>query len=192
MDVLALRRDADADRARWAVLAVIVLIAATAYGGHRALGLMDAPAESASTLELGGAQVQLLSAEEVVGVAASDLMSGMGHNISGWVAEDQMMVQVWLRVSTDDQAAGYDSAQLRAYRRGSPNPLRPVSGTLGNGVLAAHAVVEGSVSFVVPRDWTHLTLGATGSDRSIDIPALPAAPGSSGTPAPGGEDHSHH
>lgn len=188
----ALRPGALVSRTRWAALAVALLVAATAYGGYRAIDLASNPVPDPAVLQLGGARVELLSAEEVVGVAASDLMSGMGHNISGWVPEDQMMVQVWLRVSAGDRAAGYDAGQLRAFSPGSSRPLLPVSGTLGDGTLTPHAVVEGSVSFVVPRDWTHLTLGATGSDRSIDIPALPAAPGSSGTPAPGGEDHSHH
>ena len=196
MDQLVQRRGAG--ETRWTMLLVALLLAATAYGGYRAVSSMNAihdPAalggDAPATLRLGDARVEVVAAEEVVGVAGSDLMGGMGHNISGWVKADQMMVQVWLRVSTGDRPGDYDPTQLRAYATGSPTPILPASGSLGTGTLTPHSMVEGSVSFVVPRTETRLSLSSTTSGYSIDIPAVAGSPAPAVTPAPG-DDEPHH
>ena len=43
---------------------------------------------------------------------------------------------------------------------GKSTPILPAGGSLGAGVLSAHAEVEGTVTFVVPRDGGHLVLEA--------------------------------
>lgn len=190
MDVQARPRDKVPETTRWAVLAAVLLIAATAYGGFRAVRLVSDPVLDSTTLKLGGARVQVVAAEQVVGIANSDLMNGMGHNISGLVGADQMMVQVWLRLSSGDKVADYDPSRLRAYVAGSRTPILPASSSLGDGSLTPHALVEGSVSFVVPRSWDHLVLSAVGSQHSIDIPAVQEQPGNLATPEVGTDEHS--
>ncbi|QSR25758.1 hypothetical protein CFH99_09000 [Nocardioides aromaticivorans] len=198
MDTTVRRPAPVGETTRWTLLLVLVLCAATVYGGQRALSLLDPAHHAASphgheappTLQLGDARVEVVAAEEVVGVAGTDLMGGMGHDISGWVTADQMMVQVWLRVSAGDRAAAYDPSQLRAFAAGSTTPIVPASGSLGTGTLTPHAMVEGSVSFVVPRTDARLSLGTATSDHSV---AIPAVPGSSGrtAPTPGDDEHHH-
>ena len=100
---------------------------------------------------------------QVVGVAQRDLMSGMGHNISGYVSDSQMMVQVsFLVVRRATTAPRFDPTQLRAYEVGRSTPILPTGGALGRGEPPAHAEVEGTVTFVVPRDGGHLVLRAPG------------------------------
>jgi hypothetical protein len=190
MDATALRTHGRPLAIRWGLVAALVLIAVTAYGGFRAVTLMETAGNDPTSLELGDVRYQVVSAEEVVGIANADLMGGMGHNISGLVHEDQMMVQVWLHLTTGSRTAAYDPGQLRAYLPGSSKAILPASGTLANGVLAKDATVEGSIGFVVPRGTTRLLLGAVGTRHTIEIPALPA--GAPYIPDPNSSEHHHH
>ncbi|GAB3861837.1 hypothetical protein GCM10028801_26410 [Nocardioides maradonensis] len=189
MDATALRTHSHPITVRWSLVAALLLVAVTAYGGLRAVSLWQTAGEDPSALRLGDVTFQVVSAEEVVGIANADLMGGMGHNIQGLVSEDQMMVQVWLDVSSGSRKAAYDAGQLRAYLPGSTTPILPASGTLDAGVLTPHATVEGSIGFVVPRGTTHLVLGAVGTRHTIDLPALAA--GAPYVPNPNSSEHHH-
>lgn len=189
MDATALRTHGRPIAIRWTLVAALLLLAVTAYGGIRAVSLLRTAGEDPTALRLGDVTYQVVSAEEVVGIANSDLMGGMGHNISGLVSQDQMMVQVWLHLSSSSKNAAYDPAGLRAFLPGSTKPILPASGTLASGVLTPHATVEGSIGFVVPRGTTHLLLGAVGVRHTIDIPALPA--GAPYVPNPNSSEHHH-
>ena len=189
MDATALRTHTRPLTIRWGLLAALLLIAVTAYGGFRAVSLWQAAGEDPAALQLNGVKFQVVSAEEVVGISNADLMGGMGHNIQGLVSEDQMMVQVWLDVSAGGRKAAYDAGQLRAYLPGSTKPILPASGTLDSGILTPHATVEGSIGFVVPRGTTHLVLGAVGTRHTIDLPALAA--GAPYVPNPNSSEHHH-
>lgn len=189
MDATALRTHAHPLTIRWSLVAALVLLAVAAFGGVRAVSLWRTAGDDPTALQLGGVTFQVVSAEEVVGIANADLMGGMGHGIQGLVSEDQMMVQVWLDVSAGSRKAAYDAGELRAYLPGSNTPILPASGTLAGGVLTPHATVEGSIGFVVPRGTTHLLLGAVGTRHTIDIPALPA--GAPYVPNPNSSEHHH-
>ncbi|GAB4006124.1 hypothetical protein [Nocardioides ultimimeridianus] len=189
MDATALRTRGKPITVRWALIATVLLLAVTAYGGLRAAILLQTAGDDPAALRLGDVTFRVVSAEEVVGIANADLMGGMGHNIQGLVTEDQVMVQVWLDLSAGGRRAAYDVSQLRAYLPGSSKPILPASGTLDDGVLAPHATVEGSIGFVVPRGITRLLLGAVGTRRTIDIPALPA--GAPYVPDPNSPEHHH-
>lgn len=168
------------------VLALVLLVAAMVAGGVRAVALAHGSPDDPLTLPMDGAAVQVTGVEEVTGVAAKDLMSGMGHNISGYVSQDQMMISVALRLRAGGDGATYDVRRLVAHASGNKATLHPAGGSLGSGVLSAHAQVEGSVTFVVPRNGAHLVLGVRGSPRTVDLAsvdtAAPAAP----------DGHSHH
>lgn len=151
------------------VVAGCLLAAATGFGGFRAVVQANRPADGPRTLQLDGARLDVIGVDEVVGVAAADLMGGMSHNISGAVGEDQLMVRVSVRIAAGDAPVSYDANQLVARAVGSRAPIEPVGGTLGHGFLTTHGQVEGSVTFVVPRDGAHLVLGTRDSSRTIEL-----------------------
>lgn len=157
------------------VLATFLLAVAACLGGVRAVALATTKPADPAALDLGAARLHVSGVEEVVGVAASDLMGGMAHNISGMVSDDQMMVLVSVSVTAGDAPASYDAKVLAARALGSSVELHPVGGTLGSGRLSPHARIEGSVAFVVPRNGAHLVLGVRGSHRTIDLAVVDRA-----------------
>jgi hypothetical protein len=173
-------------RNRTSYLASGLLLLATVVGGVRATALLTAD-ESSESLTFAGATWTVTDVTQVVGVAQRDLMSGMGHNISGYVSDSQMMVTVSFVVSAGDQRAGFDPTQLRAYEVGKKTPIPSNGGSLGTGVLSAHGQVEGTVTFVVPRDGEHLVLRAQGAPGDIDLTTVDQAPSGAGS-----DDHQHH
>jgi hypothetical protein len=114
-------------------------------------------------------------------------MSGMGHNIGGYVSDSQMMVRVSVVLSAGDHGTRFDAGWLRAYEDHGSKPILPTGGSLGSGTLSAHAHVEGTVTFVVPRDGGHLVLKATGAPGSVDLTTVDHAPAGTGH-----DDHQHH
>ena len=172
---------------RTSYLASGLLLLATVGGGIRAAALLSANDDPGS-LQISGATWKVTDVEQVVGVAQRDLMSGMGHNISGYVSDSQMMVRVSFLVSAGDHAVRFDPTQLRAHEVGRTTPILPSGGSLGAGVLPAHADVEGTVTFVVPRDGGHLVLGAVGASGDVDLTTVDEAPAGATT---GHEHHEH-
>ena len=171
---------------RSSYLASVLLLVATVVGGVRATALLTAENDPQS-LEFAGATWTVTGVDEVVGVAQRDLMSGMGHNISGYVSDSQMMVTVSFVVSAGDQRAGFDPTQLRAYEVGRKTPILPNGGSLGTGLLSPHGQVEGTVTFVVSRDGGHLVLRAQGASGDVDLTTVDQAP-----PGAGSDDHQQH
>ncbi len=172
---------------RTSYLASGLLLLATLGGGVRAAALLAADDDPRS-LQISGATWTVTDVEQVVGVAQRDLMSGMGHNISGYVSDSQMMVRVSFLVSAGDQGARFDPARLWAHEVGKTTPIQPSGGSLGAGVLSPHAEVEGTVTFVVPRDGGHLVLDAHGSSGDVDLTTVDQAPAGAGA---GHEHHEH-
>lgn len=167
--------------ARAPVLAACLLVVMTVAGGARALTLARAASLDPSTLQLDGVTLRVTGVDEVVGVAASDLMGGMAHNISGYVPDDEMMLSVSVEVTAGDHDAAYQARSVVVHAVGARADLVPAGGTLGSGFLSAHGRVDGTVAFVVPRDGSHLTLGVRGSPRSIDLADVDqVAPGHGG------------
>ena len=171
---------------RSSYLASGLLLLATIVGGVRATALLTAE-DDPQSLSFAGATWTVTDVAQVVGVAQRDLMSGMGHNIGGYVSDSQMMVRVSFLVSAGDHRAAFDPTQLRAYEVGKSAPIRPSGGSLGTGVLSPHAEVEGTVTFVVSRDGGHLVLRAPGASGDVDLATVDQAPASTS-----GNDHQHH
>jgi hypothetical protein len=163
------------------------LLLAVAAGGVRAVDLAATAGDDARTFDMAGASWQVVDVEQVVGVAQRDLMSGMGHNINGYVSDSQMMVRVAVVVSAGDHRTSFSAGWLKAYEDESRTPMLPSGGSLGAGFLAPHATVEGTVTFVVPRDGGHLVLKGRGSSHVIDLTTIAQAP-----PGVGDDDHDHH
>jgi hypothetical protein len=172
-------------RNRSSYLASGLLLLATVFGGIRATSLLTSQTDPDS-LQIAGATWTVTDVSQVVGVAQRDLMSGMGHNIGGFVSDSQMMVRVSFVISAGDHRTTFDPSKLRAYEVGKKAPIPPMGGSLGSGVLLAHAHVDGTVTFVVPRDGSHLVLRAPGASHDIDLTTVDQAPTGAGA------DHEHH
>ena len=179
-------RTAPARPSRPPYLASGLLLVATLLGGVRATSLMAHAGDDPGSLRIAGATWHVTDVEQVVGVAQRDLMSGMGHNISGYVPDDEMLVKVSVVINAGDHPAAFSADWLRAYEAGSRTPLSPAGGSLGSGDLRAHATVEGSVTFVVARDGGHLVLQGKGSSQTLDLTTIDQAPPGSGA---GGHHH---
>ena len=163
------------------------LLVAVSLGGVRAVDLAATAGDDDQTFDIAGASWKVVDVEQVVGVAQRDLMNGMGHNIGSYVSDSQMMVRVAVTVSAGDHRSSFSAGWLKAYEDGSKTPIQPAGGSLGAGLLAPHATVEGTVTFVVPRDGGHLVLKGRGSSHVIDLTTIAQAP-----PGVGHDDHDHH
>jgi hypothetical protein len=164
------------------------LLVAAVVGGVRAADLASSLDNGSRSFEMAGASWRVTDVDEVVGVSKRDLMSGMGgmgHNIGGLVTDDQMMIKVSLAVTGGDHGTSFNAGWLRAYEAGSTTPILPTGGSLGSGALSAHAIVEGTVTFVVPRDGGHLVLRGRGTSHVVDLTTVDQAPH-------GAYDHEHH
>ncbi|RNM12669.1 hypothetical protein [Nocardioides pocheonensis] len=165
-------------------LATGLLLLATALGGVRAFALAEAAGQDPATLQIDGATLRVTGVEQVVGTAAADLMGGMAHNISGYVPQDEMMLSVSVEITAGAQPSTYEARRIVARAVGARTPLMAAGGSLGSGFLDAHGRVVGTVTFVVPRNGSHLVLSVRGSPRSIDLAAVDQV-------APGHEGHDH-
>lgn len=163
---------------RAAALIALVLVG-TAVGGWRAAS-MAAAKPAASVLLVNDGSYQVTHAEQVLGLSSSDL-AGMSHGISGLVTDDKALIKVTLVVSAGDSPVSYDTGVLRLVTTGSSGSVSPVGGTLAPGRLRAHARIEGSVSFIVPRNGAQLGLRALGDPRVVPLLQVDKAPAGAGS-----------
>jgi hypothetical protein len=126
-----------------------------------------------------GVTYRVTHAEQVRGLSDSAL-GGMSHGIMSLVRDDKALVTLRLVVTAGDSPASYDARVLRAFVTGSAVGARPVGGLLAPGRLAAHASIEGYLSFVVPRNGAQVALGAVGDSRRIPLLQVDQAPAGAG------------
>ncbi|MDX6232846.1 MAG: hypothetical protein QOH68_1846 [Nocardioidaceae bacterium] len=130
--------------------------------------------------------------ERVTGLTADDL-GGMAHGIQGLVQEDQTMLRVSVTVAAGDEDTTFDVGSLRLFSSASKHAIRPVGGSLGRGRLGAKSLIEGAVSFVVPRNGARFVLRSRGSEQSVFLTRVDkASPGSGGMHMQRGTDPDHH
>ena len=165
---------------RVAVIALAVLGAA-ALGGWRVAGAM-APTPDSRTVVAGGVQYRVTNVREIKGLNDRDL-GGMSHGVQGLVSTGSALVQVDLTVLGGDSTAAYNTGRLE-IATGGKSGVRPVGGTLGRGTVGAHGKVDGTLSFVLPRDGARLRLRVRNDSRSIPLIRIARE-----TAAP--SDHSH-
>jgi hypothetical protein len=160
----------------------VLVVLAMGLGVMRFVALR-APVVDASTIVVDGATYRVAGAEQVQGLSDADL-SGMAHGIQDLVTADKALVTVSVVVSAGDSPVTFDPSQLEVFERGSSTPIPAVGATLSGGPLDPHVSLEGAVSFVVPRDGSHLVLRAPGQSHSVDLLQVDVS-------TPGSVGHSH-
>lgn len=161
-----------------AMALIVMVLVGTALGGWRAASMAAAKPDP-STLVVNGVSYMVTHAEQVKGLSDSDL-GGMSHGIQSLVSDDKALVNVTLVVTAGDSPSSYDASVLRAFGTGSSVAVPPVGGTLAPGQLTAHARIEGSLSFVVPRNGAQLALRAPSDSREVPLLQVDDAPAGSG------------
>jgi len=165
-----------------AVTLIVTVLLGTALGGWRAVS-MAATQPDPSTLVVNSVSYHVTHVEQVKGLSDSDL-GGMSHGVQSLVSDDKALITVTLVVTAGDTPSSYDASVLQAFATGSSVAVPPVGGTLAPGRLSAHAHIEGSLSFVVPRNGAQIALRAPNDDREVPLLQVDNAP-------VGSADHAH-
>lgn len=175
-----------------AVALILAVLVCTGLGGWRAIS-MAAAKPAPSVLLVNGVTYRVAHAEQVQGLSDSAL-GGMSHGIMSLVRDDKALITVRLVVTAGDSPSSYDARVLRVSAAGSPG-AEPVGGLLVPGHLAAHASIEGFLSFVVARNGAQIGLSALGDSREVPLLQVDHAPAGAGqhhhpsaravTPTPG-------
>lgn len=137
----------------------LLLVGGLVLGGWHTRAVLAAPPDP-TVLTVGGVSFRVMEAEQVAGLTDADL-GGMSHGVNGLVTSDKALVRVGLSVTAGDTDTTYDATVLTAVVAGQPSGASPIAGSLPvKGRLAAHAHLEGSLSYVLPRDGAHVVLTA--------------------------------
>jgi len=164
------------------VLPTIVLVLAVAAGGWQIV-VQAAARHHTLTLHSAGATYTITHVEQVTGLTDADL-GGMSHGIQGLVGVNKMLIRVSLVVAAGDVATTYDPQLLTAVSSHSPAVIHPAGGSLTGGRLRAHSRIEGSLSYVVPRDGARITLRIGNQSTTVPLVQTDDAP-------PGVDVHNH-
>jgi hypothetical protein len=151
------------------MLCVIVAVGVV-LGGWRAHALLAAPPDPMS-LTVGDVTFRVSEALEVTGLSDADL-GGMSHGVQSLVSNDRALIRVAVTVTAGDDDTTYDATGLRASATGASafSATAPIAGSLPlRGRLAAHSHLEGSLSYVVPRNGAHIVLGSGPGERSVSL-----------------------
>jgi len=165
-----------------AVLPAIVCVLAVAAGGWQ-IAAQAAARHHTVTLHSAGATYTITHVEQVSGLTDADL-GGMSHGIQGLVGVDKMLIRISVTVTAGDAAATYDPQLLTAVSSRSPAVIHPAGGSLTGGRLRAHSHIEGSLSYVVPRDGARITLRVGNQSTTVPLIQTDDAP-------PGADQHNH-
>jgi hypothetical protein len=157
-----------------AVLPTIVCVLAVAAGGWQ-IAVQAAARHQTLTLRSSGVTYTITHVEQVTGLTDADL-GGMSHGIQGLVGVDKMLILVSVTVSAGDSPTTYDPQTLTAVSTRSPAVIPPVGGSLTGGPLRAHSHIDGSLSYVVPRDGARITLRIGNSSKTIPLVQTDDAP----------------
>jgi hypothetical protein len=159
-----------------AVALIAAVMVATALGGWRAVS-MAATGPGPSTLVVNGVSYTVIHAEQVKGLSDADL-GGMAHGVQSLVSDDKALITATLVVEAGSSPSSYDASVLRAFAGGPA--VTPIGGTLAPGRLGAHAKIEGSLSFVLPRNGAQVTLAAPGDSHEVPLLQVDNAPAGAG------------
>jgi hypothetical protein len=166
-----------------AVALIVMVLVGTALGGWRAVS-MAAPKPDPSTLVVNSVSYTVTHAEQVKGLSDADL-GGMAHGVQSLVSDDKALITVTLVITAGDSPGSYDASMFRAFAAGSSVGVPPVGGTLAPGLLRTQAHIEGTLSFVVPRNGAQIALRAPNNSREVPLLQVDDAPaGTAGHPHP--------
>jgi hypothetical protein len=154
---------------------VLLVIVAAMVGGWR-VQTIAAPRTDPGTLVVDHVSYRVTHAD----------VSGMSHGIQGLVRDNKALITVSLDVSAGGSAATYTPDSLRLFTAGISRGRAAAGGSLSGGRLSANAHIEGTLSFVVPRDGGQLVLRARTGGRGIPLLQVDHAPAGAGA---GGHDH---
>jgi hypothetical protein len=176
----------------------IIVAAGVVLGGWRAHAMLAEPPDPMS-LTVGDVTFRVSEALEVTGLSDADL-GGMSHGVQSLVSDDRALIRVAVTVTAGDSDTSYDATGLTASAAGasSTSATAPIAGSLPlRGRLAAHSHLEGSLSYVVPRNGAHIVLGSGAGERSVPLLYVsttdgrgghahdePQDPGAAGSPTP--------
>jgi hypothetical protein len=149
------------------VIGALLLVAVSIVAGWSALS-SAAARPGAHSLRVGGATYTVTHVEQVAGLSEADL-AGMSHGIQGLVGVDQTLIRVSVTVSTGGSAATYDPRTLEVFSLPSDAALAPLGGSLSGGRLRAHSRIDGSLSYVVPRNGARLVLRVVGGAGQVPL-----------------------
>lgn len=161
-----------------AVALIAAVLVGTALGGWRVVS-MAATKPDPSTLVVNNVSYAVTHAEQVKGLSDADL-GGMAHGVQSLVSDDKALVTVTLVITAEDSPSSYDASVLRAFATGSSVGVPPVGGTLAPGRLRAHARIEGTLSFVFPRNGAQIALRAPNDSREVPLLNVDEAPAGAG------------
>lgn len=157
-----------------AVALIVALLVGTALGGWRAAS-MAATQPDPSILVVNNVSYQVTHVEQVKGLSDTDL-GGMSHGVQSLVSDDKALLTVTLVVTAGDSPSSYDASVLSAFATGSSVGVPPAGGTLAPGRLSAHGRIEGSLSFVFPRNGAQIALRAPNDNREVPLLQVDKAP----------------
>ncbi|MGZ4746973.1 MAG: hypothetical protein ACXVYY_07775 [Oryzihumus sp.] len=145
---------------------------------------MAQPRAAATSLAVGDVTYAVTHVEQVTGLSDQDL-AGMSHGIQGLVDDKLALIRVSLVVSAGSSGS-FDPGVLRLRSSATHADIAPVGGSLAPGRLGEGARIEGSVSFVVPRDSAQLTLHVPRVSGQVPLLSVNQAPAGAGTHAHAG------
>ena len=164
------------------VLPAILCVLAVAAGGWQ-IAVQAAARQHTLTLHSSGATYTITHVEQVTGLSDADL-GGMSHGIQGLVGVKQMLIRVSVSVAAGNSPTTYDPQLLTAVSSRSPAVIHPLGGSITGGPLRAHSHIEGSLSYVVPRDGARITLRIGNQSTTVPLVQTDDAP-------PGADVHQH-
>jgi len=165
-----------------AALPAILCVLAVAAGGWQ-IAVQAAARHHTLTLRSSGATYTITHVEQVSGLTDAEL-GGMSHGIQGLVGVGQMLIRVSVTVTAGATPTTYDPQQLTAVSSRSPAVIHPAGGSLTGGPLRTHSHIEGSLSYVVPRDGARITLRIGNQSTTVPLVQTDDAP-------PGADEHNH-
>ncbi|MDQ1690711.1 MAG: hypothetical protein QOD87_819 [Pseudonocardiales bacterium] len=160
------------------VVPLLVVLLALALGGWRIVSITH-PHAAPGGLRVDGLYYTVSHVEQVTGLSEEDL-SGMSHGIQGLVTEDKALLRVSMTVRSGSRSKVYDPSVLTVRDDAGGDPIAPAGGSLAQGGIGPHAQLEGSLSFIVPRNGHHYRLRAPHNSHVIDLISVDLAPTGAG------------
>jgi len=157
---------------------LVAVLAAAALGGWRIFTISQ-PVADPAVLRVGAVSYSVSHVEQVAGLSEEDL-SGMSHGIQGLVTDDKALIRLNMVVRSGSSSVIYDPSVLRITDDKGGPAIAPAGGSLSQGGLGAHAQIEGSLAFIVPRAGQHYALHAPHDSHAIDLISVDRAPGGAG------------
>jgi hypothetical protein len=91
------------------------------------------------------------------------------------------LIRISMVVRSGSASRTYDPSALTIVDAADRTSIAPAGGSLSQGGLGAHAQIEGSLAFIVPRNGHHYSLHGPHNGNAIDLLSVDRAPAGAGT-----------